>query len=455
MPEGVSHAWPQRRCEWRVPILSLLLFVFALGCGLALIWLLVANPVSRILASVALTIALGVLLIWLFRSATEPLRVLTNVIEAYRLGDYSIRSNREFPGAAMNDLLREVNRLGDSLREQRLRAMEASALLEKLIAAIDIAVLAFDGEGRLRLCNATALQLLERDAASALGSTAADLGLNDLLGAEEPTRVVLSIGGRGGRWQVTHGAFRDEGLSQHLLVISDLRRVLRAEERAAWQRLIRVIGHEVNNSLTPIKSLAESVYTMLDASLTAAELRNDALPALRLVAERSTSLQRFLAQYGRLNRMPLPQRRWVQVTPLLRRVAALESTHGVDVVIEHELQAYIDETQLEQALINLVRNAIEAQGDTAGRITLAARSRRTTLQFVVTDEGASIVNADNLFVPFFTTKAGGSGIGLVLSRQIAEAHGGTLSLVNRTDARGAIATVELPNALRTGAMPQA
>jgi two-component system nitrogen regulation sensor histidine kinase NtrY len=242
-------------------------------------------------------------------------------------------------------------------------------------------------------------------------------------------------------------------LSQHLLIVSDLRRVLREEERAAWQRLVRVIGHEINNSLTPIKSLAESLYTMLDASLAAGELRNDALPALRVVAERSTSLQRFLAQYGRLNRMPMPQRKWVHVAPLVRRVAALEPEHGIDVVAEDELQAYLDETQLEQALINLVRNAIEAQGDVGGRITITARSRNATLQLIVMDQGSSLVNADNLFVPFFTTKAGGSGIGLVLSRQIAEAHGGTLSLVNRSDGRGAVATLELPNALRSGARP--
>jgi two-component system, NtrC family, nitrogen regulation sensor histidine kinase NtrY len=453
MPERGPHAWPQRRREWRVLFLALIVFVVALGCAIALVWLHIANPTPRILASVALTIVLGSLLAWLFKAAVEPLRVLASVIEAYRHGDYSIRSNRQFPGSAMNDLVLEVNRLGDSLREQRLRAMEATALLDKLISAIDIAVLAFDGEGRLRLCNGAALQLLERDAAFAIGRNVTELGVSDLLGAEEPTRVVTSICGRSGRWQATHGTFRDAGLSQHLLIVSDLRRVLREEERAAWQRLVRVIGHEINNSLTPIKSLAESLYTMLDASLAAGELRNDALPALRVVAERSTSLQRFLAQYGRLNRMPMPQRKWVHVAPLVRRVAALEPEHGIDVVAEDELQAYLDETQLEQALINLVRNAIEAQGDVGGRITITARSRNATLQLIVMDQGSSLVNADNLFVPFFTTKAGGSGIGLVLSRQIAEAHGGTLSLVNRSDGRGAVATLELPNALRSGARP--
>jgi nitrogen fixation/metabolism regulation signal transduction histidine kinase len=348
----------------------------------------------------------------------------------------------------MSDLMREVNRLGDSLREQRLRAMEATALLDKLVSAIDIAVLAFDGEGKLRLFNDAALRLLERDAAATLGRNAGELSVSDLLDPEEPTRIVTSICGRDGRWQVTHGTFRDEGLSQHLLIVSDLRRVLREEERAAWQRLIRVIGHEINNSLTPIKSLAESLYTMLDATLATGECRDDALHASRVIAERSTSLQRFLAQYGRLNRMPMPQRTWVSVPSLLTRVAALEPAHHIEVVAERELQAYVDEAQLEQALINLVRNAIEAQGSEGGHITAIAKARHATLQLIITDEGSSIVSADNLFVPFFTTKIGGSGIGLVLSRQIAEAHGGTLTLANRHDAKGAVATLELPGALR-------
>jgi nitrogen fixation/metabolism regulation signal transduction histidine kinase len=237
-------------------------------------------------------------------------------------------------------------------------------------------------------------------------------------------------------------------MAQHLLVIADVRQALREEERAAWQRLIRVIGHEVNNSLTPIKSLADTLVSVLADALPESTERADALDALRVIGDRTDSLSRFLAQYSRLARLPPPRRHWVALAPILARVAALDRAQPVAIESEPGLEARIDEDQIEQALINLVKNATEAQGSTPGRIAISARRHGTALRVAVTDEGPGIANTDNLFVPFFTTKPGGSGVGLALSRQIVEGHGGTLALENRNDRRGAIATLEIPDAAR-------
>lgn len=453
MPEHVRKARrPPGRFERRILILACALTLSALLAGAALVWLLLGRDLVRSLLVAALVVGLCVLLVSLLTSAFRPLRALTSVVEAYRDGDYTIRSNREFADDAFGDLVREVNSLGDTLLAQRLRATEATALLEKLIAAIDPAVLAFDGDGQLRLFNPAALQLLGLQADTATGRRASELGVAELLTAEGgAAQLVTSIGGRVGRWQVIHGTFRDEGLAQHLLIISDLRQVLREEERGAWQRLIRVVGHEINNSLAPVKSIAGTLHELLNDALPAGRLREDALPALQLIADRMTTLQRFLAQYSRLARLPAPRRRWIRLTPLVMRVAALGHPQPIEVVVPDDLEIHVDEDQLEQALINLVRNAIEANGAASGRVTVVAQRSGTTVRIVVTDAGPGITNADNLFVPFFTTKPGGSGTGLLLSRQVAEAHGGMLSLGNRVDAAGAIATLELPDSTRGSA----
>jgi nitrogen fixation/metabolism regulation signal transduction histidine kinase len=290
--------------------------------------------------------------------------------------------------------------------------------------------------------------LLGVEAHGALGRTASDLALDEFLADPRPTRVVGAVAGRSGRWQVTHGTFRESGLVQHLLIVADVREALRDEERLAWQRLIRVIGHEVNNSLTPIRSLAGTLRDMLQQGIGAGGGREEMLEAAGVIADRTESLSRFLAQYSRLARLPPPRPRWVPVAPLLARVAGLDRVHAIEVRSDAGLEALVDEDQLEQALINLVKNALESQGEAGGEVVVTARASDDGLAIAVTDSGPGIANPDNLFVPFFTTKPGGSGVGLALSRQIIEAHGGTLRLDNRSDARGAVASLEIPGAAR-------
>jgi nitrogen fixation/metabolism regulation signal transduction histidine kinase len=450
MAERAAGSKPARPFERRIAWFTIALALPALVFGAGLLWSLDLAIVLRVCLFAVLALLIGGTGALLYESITQPLRGLANVVEAYRAGDYTVRGRRASSRDALGELVNEINSLGATLHEQRLRALEATALLEKLVETIDVAVLAFDGGHRLSLLNPAARRLLGLDSnAFVIGASAVDLALEELLTGEGGAHVATSIRGRQGRWQVTHGTFREGGVAQHLLVIADVRQVLREEERAAWQRLIRVIGHEVNNSLTPIKSLAETLLALMTDVMPAGATREDALTALRVIGERTDALGRFLAQYSRLARLPAPRPRWVRIAPLLEKIAALDSSHAVRLEVEPGLEGRIDEDQFEQALINLVKNAVEAQQGRAGRISITARNEDATLRVAVTDDGPGIANTDNLFVPFFTTKPGGSGVGLALSRQIAEGHGGTLALENRADACGAVATLQIPGAARS------
>lgn len=437
--------WPFER---RVSLLTLALAIPASLLGIVVLSLLDLSSVLRACLIILLVLLVGGTGAMLRESIIQPLRGLANVVEAYRAGDYTVRGRRSSKGDALGDLVGEINDLGRTLHEQRLRAMEATALLDRLIGAIDVSVLAFDGAHELRLANPAATRLLGVEPHAAVGRSAAELALDEFLDDARPTRVVGAVAGRSGRWQVTHGTFRESGLVQHLLIVADVREALREEERVAWQRLIRVIGHEVNNSLTPIRSLAETLRDMLQQALGPGQERGEMLEALGVIADRTEALGRFLAQYSRLARLPAPRPRWVAVAPLLARVAGLDPAHRIELGVDPGLEACVDEDQLEQALINLVKNALESQTADGGPVVVMAQSLADALSIAVIDSGPGIANPDNLFVPFFTTKPGGSGVGLALSRQIVEAHGGTLRLDNRSDARGAVATLEIPSAAR-------
>jgi nitrogen fixation/metabolism regulation signal transduction histidine kinase len=389
-----------------------------------------------------------------------PLQTLSNLLAALRESDFSIRARGASGDDPLGAVMLEVNVLASTLHDQRLGALEAGALLRTVMVEIDVAVFTFDGAQTLRLVNRAGERLLAQPAEQLLGRTADELGLGACLAGQSPRIEDVAFPGASGRWEVRRTTFRQGGRPHQLLVLADVSRPLRDEERQAWQRLIRVIGHEINNSLAPIKSIAGSLESMLARAETAApgrtsapagtdigsdpDFMDDMKRGLAIIAARSDSLSRFTTAYARLAKLPAPRLDTVNVSALVRRIAAVETRLPIHIADSPEISIRADPDQLEQLLINLVHNASDAALQTGGSVTVGWKREGRSFELWIDDEGSGLTNASNLFVPFFTTKPGGSGIGLVLSRQIAEAHGGSLTLENRSDTRGCRAYLRLP-----------
>lgn len=387
----------------------------------------------------------------------RPLQSLANALAAQREGDFSLRARSADPDDALGLLSYEVNAVADVLRDLRAESLEAAALLRRVMEEIDVAILAFDGGDRLVLANRAAERLLDQTLERLRGQSAEELGLARLLRTDTARIQDLTFPGRSSRWEVRIRTFRQAGRPHRLLVLSDLSRVLREEERKAWQRLVRVLSHEINNSLTPIHSIADSLLAAAVSPRSAPNV--DGAPSggdadgprgrelergLGVIAGRAKALSRFLSSYARLARLPEPRLRSLDVGEWIRRTARLETRLRVEVVEGPELKIRADGDQLDQLLINLVDNAVDASSETRGRVRVGWSVDRHAVEVWVEDEGPGLPPAANLFVPFFTTKEHGSGIGLVLCRQIAEAHDGALVLGEREDGRGAVARVRLP-----------
>jgi nitrogen fixation/metabolism regulation signal transduction histidine kinase len=371
------------------------------------------------------------------------LQTLSNLLAAMREEDFSIRARGARSDDALGEVMIEVNALSQTLREQRLGALEAAALLRTVIEEIDVAIFTFDNSHTLKLVNRAGERLLARPSERLLGFTAAELGLAGCIEGESARTVELSFPGGVGRWGLRRGSFRQDGLPHDLIVLSDLSRTLREEERQAWQRLIRVLGHELNNSLAPIQSVAQSMESNLQRAQIDTPpsskidiILDDLRQGLAIIRSRTEALGRFMAAYARLARLPQPTLAPVGLRELVRRVAELETRVRVQVVEGPPVTISADRDQLEQLLINLIRNAAEAVLEIGGEVLLKWSLERSRVQLSIIDDGPGLSNTTNLFVPFFTTKPGGSGIGLVLCRQIAEAHGGSLTLENRHGCRG-------------------
>ncbi|MGN6108898.1 MAG: sensor histidine kinase [Kofleriaceae bacterium] len=373
----------------------------------------------------------------------RPLQTLANLIAALRERDYSVRGRAHHRGDALGLVMAELAALAEQLRDERWRDEEAATGLARVVERLDAAVIAVDSGGIVRLANRTA----ERLAGQPLqGTRAADVGLATLLEGDAPRTVQLELPGARGTWEVRPSEVRLSGMPHKLVVMTDVQHALRAEEQQAWQRLVRVLGHEINNSLGPIASIAETLRTGL-AQPRRPDLDDDLARGLEIIERRAAALARFMQAYARLVRLPPPRPSRVDVAEWIARTAELErggSSVPVELSGGPPLAIPGDPDQLDQLLINLVHNAVEASAETGGQVRVHWRAAAGSAIVTIEDDGHGVAETANLFVPFFTTKPGGSGIGLVLARQIAEAHGGSLVLRNRASARGAEAVITLP-----------
>jgi two-component system nitrogen regulation sensor histidine kinase NtrY len=452
--------------EHRVNLYCFLVAFPGLLVSIVLVWMQPWAFESR-LALIALELfAWWLLALALQEQTTRPLQTLSNVIGALREEDYSFRARNAVPEDALGELSLEVNALADMLSDEKIRAIEATALLDRVVDKIDAPLFAFDPTSILRLVNPAGEHLLRQSKARMLGRSAADLNLQKCLAADNESLVELDLKDSQARWLLRRSSFRQNGVPHTLVVLSDVSRALREEERRAWQRLIRVLGHELSNSLAPIKSIAGSLNSRVSTTAMDTEVRNDLQHGLEIIEARSASLHRFLEAYRHLAQMPAPVLRDVELAKLVARVASLETRIKVCVQPGPDLVFIADPDQLEQMLINLVRNAADAvlELSTAAVQTkhsnLASQSspgseldRKVGVRWDITeadvnllieDNGPGLLNPANVFTPFYTTKPSGSGVGLVLSRQIVEAHGGRIEISNRTSGRGCLVRVVLP-----------
>src|SRR5579864_6306963 len=450
--------------ENRISLYSFLVALPALLVSAVLVW---TQPWSL---SSRLTLIGGELFVWwllalaLQEQTTRPLQTLANVIGALREEDYSFRARNAVAEDALGELSLEVNALADMLSGEKVRTIEATALLQRVVDEIDAPLFAFDPTKTLRLVNPAGEHLLRQNQKHLLGRNAADLGLHECLTANNETVVELNVGESRVRWLLRRSSFRQHGVPHTLVVLSDVSRALREEERRAWQRLIRVLGHELSNSLAPIKSIAGSLNSRISGASIEPEIRSDLQRGLEIIESRSASLQRFLDAYRKLAQMPAPHLKDVPLAPLVARVAALETRLNVGVQAGPNIIFRADPDQLEQMLINLIRNAADAVLTETSATTSAekaaagkngvivrwhANAAQVTLE--IEDEGPGLLNPSNLFTPFYTTKPSGSGVGLVLCRQIAEAHEGTIEIGNRPKGTGCLVKIMLPtHPLRPG-----
>jgi PAS domain S-box-containing protein len=430
--------------------LELALTLLVLGGGLpAVIVALVFLWREALTPEVRWTLSVVIVGLWLGaasaarQTATRSLNLIANLLGALREGDYSIRGLSAKSGSSVAMVMREVNDLGSTLQRQRTEAIESTALLTHVMEEIAVSVFAFDPTHQVLLVNKAGERLLGKPSEELVGLPASALGFDEYLTGETRLLIERAFGGRRGRYEVRRAMFYRDGRPHHLIVVADLSQALREEEQAAWQRIVRVLSHEINNSLTPIKSIAHSLRRIIDRA-SPFPRSDEVQQGLALVEERSGALGRFLRAYAQLARLPKPRPRPLRVPELVNRIVELEKRLPVAVQESPDVRLVADSDQIEQLLINVVRNAVDASLETGGRVTIGWKPAGDWLELNVEDEGKGLSDTSNLFVPFFTTKPNGSGIGLALSRQIAEAHGGTISLENRPMPPGCRATLRLP-----------
>jgi two-component system nitrogen regulation sensor histidine kinase NtrY len=439
---------PRRRAlRHEDAVLALVLLAIAIPAAIAMPLALLGDldRKSQLTLTLAILVGSGGLALAVRSRVMRPLQTLANLTASLRERDYAVRGRHARRDDSLGLAIGELAQLADELRDERWRDEEAAAGLARVVEGLDAAVIAVDRGCVVRLANRTA----ERLVGQALdGKPVAALGLAELVAIDAPRTIELALPGGRGTWEVRPSEVRLSGVPHRLVVMTDVLHALRAEERQAWQRLVRVLGHEINNSLGPISSIAETLRSGLVQRERRPDLDDDLVRGLEVIGRRAAALSRFMQSYARLVKLPPPRIGRVDVAAWVRRTVDLETRAQVQVTGGPALAIPGDPDQLDPLLINLVSNAVEAAAETGGGVRIAWSAAGGMAVIAVEDDGPGVADTANLFVPFFTTKPAGTGIGLVLARQIAEAHGGSLVVRNRAIARGAEAVITLPSSVR-------
>ncbi len=387
------------------------------------------------------------------QNSQYQVRTLSNLIESMIDGDYTLRG-RVQTNPAFQELLDLINNLADTLAKHKIEAKESRLLLERIMSQMDAMVIATDDSGHIVMANTSAQTLLLGTSKSSLSVNLSTLPLGDTIKNSQTGIIHFSSNddsnhGLTGEYFLFRDAFLSEGKQHQLYLITNAERLLMEKERNAWQSLLRVLSHELNNSLTPIAAISQSMQSKLKKHGDTVNTQS-LLEGVKIINERADSLSAFISTYSQLSHLPKPNKSTFALSNLLEQVSGLFGHIDVTINDTCHINLNADKNQLEQILINLFKNADEAMPSSANKkISIYTNLNGKWQQIIISDYGLGIANPDNLFVPFYTTKQQGSGIGLALCRQIMFNHDGLIKLANRIDPQtgtinGVDATLSLP-----------
>jgi len=417
----------------------------AVPCGLTAFYFMLKADTSIyliILTTLLLTalIHYGVLLAQ--KKENHQLAVIDNLLEAVIEGDYSLRGKMLFEEEIYSQILTRINSLANTLSKQNVQSRERQLLLGKITDQIDVAVLVLDSNDHITLANPAACRLMGHNATHLQDATLTQLGLSVLLESNEKRVLELEFNGTPGNYYIYTDHFIEDGQARQLIFITDIQRILRAEERKAWQSLLRVLSHEINNSLSPIGSISDTLARILKKQNEVD--REGLLEGLSVIKERSQSLSHFIERYRQFTGLPEPDKRPIDLKEMMESLRLLFTNREISLESSEKLVLRADPHQIQQLLVNLLKNADEAMPDPAGKISINWKQTGDYIHIQIEDEGVGLASSENLFVPFYTTKSQGSGIGLALCRQIAFNHHGDIILKNRDGGKGVEVVITIP-----------
>ncbi len=414
-----------------------------------LLWMMYERHIS-IWITLITAINGGLLIIYtsyqIYRKLTHQMLSMQNLLHSLAQGDYSFRLRPLYDNGELGKLIKTINTLSNRLSQQRRETVESQLLLSTIIEHIDVAIVALNDESIVSFYNAAAKNLFLIEQAGSRLTLIDPLAFVNSLPAGHHQVIELALRFTRGKYQIHLEEFREAGQQHKLLFVTDVNRLLRNEERKAWQSLVRVISHEINNSLSPIASISQTLSRLISRQETLLEDYDDLIDGLAIITSRANGLKEFLDGYKQLAKFPEPQLQWVFIDKLIRKTAVLFKEQNIIFDGASDTRICIDPVKFEQVMINLIKNAAEsmAQINVLGTIQISWTTDGTLFRLIICDQGAGINNADNFFVPFYSTKKNGMGIGLVLCREIIEAHNGRLSIANKLDEKGCCVSIELP-----------
>jgi two-component system nitrogen regulation sensor histidine kinase NtrY len=439
----------ERRFSWLIIASLLPTLVLFIAMGIAWDFTLLAWSTIGLL----LGIIYSCLVIALYRLVITPFYSLTSLTEALKMEDYTLRAKSPFSQGIVAKLFGELSSLSQNLQVSKTRYDQQMFLLYGLIEQLESPVLVLNQDDQLQHANPAVSLLFSVPWQTLKQSPAQKLGLkklNGFWGFDENNPLNI-----GKKWQIRQSEYKENNNNYQLLMLNNISQELQKNEQQAWQNIIRILNHEVRNSLTPISALSQNLLDMPDLSAEQCQ------QAIKIIDNRSNNLLAFIDSYSDLAKLPLPNAQQFDLAELLHDIGNL--VQQVTIKLSSPLIIKADKGQLEQVLLNLIKNAKEAQlsktkinkdveqeSETNKDIEVHVLKSEKQVVIKVLDQGCGIANTANLFIPFYTTKETGSGIGLALSRQIIANHQGELTLTNRTDiaditdATGAVATIVLP-----------